>query len=499
MTQVRVRFAPSPTGYLHIGGARTALYNWLYARKHGGEFLLRIEDTDAERSNVESAQAILDQLQWLGINWDIGPNYQSRNLDAHRAAAFRLVESGHAYRCFATAEELDAKREEAIRNKVAYKYDGQYRDFPPEKTQEYLAAGKPCTIRFKVPRDGGSVIVEDAIQGRIEKAYADLEDFVILRSDGTPLYLLSNCVDDAMDGVTHVIRGQDGLANTPKQILLYRALGHPVPAFAHMSLTLDMAGRKISKRVHGRAVSVGFFRDRGFLPWALCNALVLLGWSPGDDREYFTREELIAAFSLEGCNRANSKFGIVEEEKLAEGLREWTDAKALRMNATYLRQLPRAELLPLVREHLEQEGLWDAAYERERADWFAATVDLIRERFFTLRDFVTIGRCYFADDFPFDADAVAKNLKKDPRTAGFLARLADAYEALPGWDEAVLEAALRALAGEIGVKAGLLINGARTALTGQSVGPGMFHVIIALGRERTLRRLRDAGERTASL
>jgi glutamyl-tRNA synthetase len=496
MDPVRVRFAPSPTGYLHIGGARTALYNWLFAKKHGGTFILRIEDTDAERSTVESASAILDQLAWLGLTWDVGPNYQSRNLEAHRAAAYRLLETGHAYRCFATEEELDAKREEAIKSKVAYKYDGAYRDLPREEGDRLAAAGKPFTIRFRVPRGGGSVVLEDVIQGRIEKAYEDLEDFVILRSDGTPLYLLSNCVDDAMDGVTHVIRGQDGIANTPKQILLYRALGHPVPTFAHMALTLDMQGRKISKRIHGRAVSVGFFRERGFLPWALCNALVLLGWSTGDDREYFSRDELVAAFSLEGCNRANSKFGIVEEEKLGEGARDWTDAKALRINATYLRQLPLPELLPLVREWLTREDLWDADYEGGRAEWFARTVDLIRERFFTLRDFVTVGRCYFSDDYPVDPDAVKKNLQKDPRTVEYLGRLADVFAAVDPWEEAGLETALRKLADDLGVKAALLINGARTLVTGQSVGPSMFHVLMTLGRERTVDRLRRGAPRT---
>ena len=498
MSEVRVRFAPSPTGYLHIGGARTALYNWLFARKHGGAFVLRIEDTDAERSTVESAQAILDQLRWLGLDWDEGPNYQSTNVEKHKEAARRLLEEGKAYRCFCTREELEAKREIASRNKADYRYDGTCRRLSPADVEANLAAAKPFVVRFKVPQKGGSVVFEDMIQGPNEKAHADLEDFVILRSDGRPLYLLSNCVDDAVDRITHVIRGQDGMANTPKQVLIYQALGHPVPRFAHMALTMDMKGRKISKRVHGLSVSVGFFRDRGFLPWALCNALILLGWSAGDDREYYTREELVEAFNLEGCTRTNSKFGVVEEDKITDGMRDWTDAKALRINATYLRRMSLDDLLPLVREVLMDEGIRDPSRDAEPSGRFRDTVDLIRERFFTLRDFATLGRSYFSDEFDFDEAAVRKNLKKNPDTPEHLLRLADAYEAAENWDLETLERVLRELAEESGVKAGVFINGARVALTGQPVGPGMFHVMMALGRERTIRRLRDVGAKAAS-
>lgn len=494
MSEVRVRFAPSPTGYLHIGGARTALYNWLFARKHGGKFVLRIEDTDAERSTEASANAILDQLKWLGLDWDEGPNLQTENLEFHKQSIDQLVEDGHAYRCFCTTEELAQKREHARKEKLDFRYDGTCRDLPDEEVAKRVAARQPFVVRFKVPRKQ-TIAFDDLIQGHNEKSTEDIEDFVILRSDGRPLYILSNCVDDATDGITHIIRGQDGMANTPKQILLYRALGKPEPRFAHMALTLDMKGRKISKRVHGLAVSVGFFRDRGFLPWALCNALVLLGWSAGDDKEYYTREELIQAFSLEGCSNVNSKFGLVKEEEITDELREWTDPKALRINATYLRGLPLDELLPLVKKELVEAELWDNEYTDSKAQWLASTVDLIRERYFTLKDFTTLGRPFFSDDFLFEENAVNKNLKKIPETIDYLEKLAEALKALDGWTHDELENSLRAFAEGLGVKAGLIINGTRTAITGQAVGPGIFDILLTLGKEKTIMRLQEVGNK----
>jgi glutamyl-tRNA synthetase len=293
---VIVRFAPSPTGYLHIGGARTAIFNYLYARKTGGKFILRIEDTDFERSTEKAIDGILDGLKWLGLDWDEGPNFQSRFIDAHRETAERLLKSGHAYKCFCTKEELDAKREQARSQKETYQYDRACRRLSREEIEEKERAGIPFTIRFRVPEGPGAVRFNDVVYGPIEKQYADLDDFVIVRSNGQPLYVLSNAVDDMRDGITHVIRGQDGLANTPKQVLIYQALNAPVPRFAHMSLTLDPQKAKISKRLHGEAVAIHFYREHGFLPWALVNFLVLLGWSPGDSREYFTRPELIEAF-----------------------------------------------------------------------------------------------------------------------------------------------------------------------------------------------------------
>ncbi|MCG8619437.1 MAG: glutamate--tRNA ligase, partial [Desulfobacterales bacterium] len=282
--QVVVRFAPSPTGYLHIGGARTAIFNWLYARQTKGKFILRIEDTDAERSTKESIQGIVDGLKWLGLNWDEGPNFQSAYIKDHQAAAEKLVASGHAYKCFCTREDLDRKREAAVAAKQTYLYDGTCRKLTPEQVATKETEGQPFTIRLKVPRDGGSLVFEDAVYGRVEKQFEDLEDFIIVRSNGNPLYILSNAVDDIRDRVTHIIRGQDGLANTPKQILLYQALGAPLPVFAHMSLTLDPKKAKISKRRHGEMVAIHYYRAQGFLPWAFVNFLVLLGWATTDSR-----------------------------------------------------------------------------------------------------------------------------------------------------------------------------------------------------------------------
>jgi glutamyl-tRNA synthetase len=298
MTEVRVRFPPSPTGYLHIGGARTALLNWLYARKTGGKFILRIEDTDAERSTQESIEGILDGLRWLGLDWDEGPYFQTEYAADHIQAAQRLIQSGHAYKCFCTKEDLDAKREAAMVAKKDVRYDGACRNLTPEEIAAKEAAGIPSVVRFRVPEKQGNAGYDDKVLGRIEQSYSEISDFVIVRSNGNPLYLLCNVVDDIRDRITHIIRGQDHKDNTIRQVLLYEALGAPIPVFAHMPLTLDTQKAKISKRSHGEIVAVQWYRANGFLPWAVVNFLCLLGWSPGDDREIFSREELIEAFTL---------------------------------------------------------------------------------------------------------------------------------------------------------------------------------------------------------
>jgi len=308
MTEVRVRFPPSPTGYLHIGGARTALLNWLWARKNNGKLILRIEDTDAERSTQESIEGIIDGMNWLGLDWDEGPYFQTEFSDEHKKAADQLVASGHAYKCFCTKEELDQKREAAMAARKDVRYDGTCRNLTPEQVAEKEARGIPYVIRFKVEQREGKVAYEDKILGTIERAYDDIEDFVIVRSNGKPLYLLCNVVDDIRDRITHIIRGQDHMSNTTRQVLLYQALDAPIPVFAHMPLTLDLQKRKISKRSHGEIVAVQFYREKGFIPWALCNFLALLGWNPGTDQEIFSREELIETFTLERIGKVNSVF-----------------------------------------------------------------------------------------------------------------------------------------------------------------------------------------------
>ncbi|MGD9033235.1 MAG: glutamate--tRNA ligase [Desulfobacteraceae bacterium] len=484
---VVVRFAPSPTGYLHIGGARTAIFNWLFAKKRGGKLILRIEDTDVERSSEDSIQGIIRSLKWLEITWDQGPFFQSHFIDDHLEAAQKLLQSGDAYKCFCTKEDLERKRETARKQKGSLQYDGTCRGLSPSEIREKEVSGTPYTIRLRVPRGEGAVRFNDIVYGGIEKKYEDMEDFVIVRSNGQPLYVLSNAVDDIRDGITHVIRGQDGLANTPKQILIYKALGAAVPEFAHMSLALDPKKAKISKRRHGEMVSVQFYREHGFLPWAFVNFLALLGWSTPESKQIFSREELIEAFSLEGISRANCVFDVRHNDP-----KFFTDPKAVSINAHYLRKLPVGEIEPYVQSELEKQGLWDPEYAGAKRPWFLGTIDLIRTRFNLTTDFVTLGRAYFSDDYPIDSKALKKNVLKHRTLKECFPLLADRLEALEAFTLEETELLIRAMAEELEVKAGTLINGIRTAVTGQAVGPGLFHVLIALGQRRVTERLRRA-------
>lgn len=487
--EIRVRFAPSPTGYLHVGGARTAVYNWLFAKKTGGKFILRIEDTDAERSTEDSINGILEGLEWLGLNWDEGPFFQSKNIDHHIDAAKKLLETGHAYKCFCTKEELDAKREEAAQNKSDMKYDGTCRNLRPEEITEKEARGIPYTVRLKIPQNGGAVKFKDEVYGFIEKKYEDIEDFIILRSNGQPLYVLSNAVDDIRDGITHIIRGQDGLANTPKQILIYEALGASIPVFAHISLTLDTKKAKISKRKHGEQVAVHFYRDHGFIPWAFVNFLVLLGWSTPESQQIFSKEELIEQFSLDGLNKSNSIFDIRTDDP-----KFFTDPKAISVNAHYIKNMPVEELAPYVKTEFEKQGIWDSDYEGNKKEWFYEAIDLLRERYHYTTDFTSLGRSFFSDDFIFDEKAVQKNLLKNDILKKLLPALAEKFSAMEGFDEKEIEDIMRAMIEEQGVKAGVLINGVRTAVTGQAVGPGIFELLAILGKERVIARLKKVGE-----
>ncbi len=484
---VVVRFAPSPTGYLHIGGARTALFNWLFARKNDGIFILRIEDTDAERSTEESIKGIIDGLAWLGLKWDKGPYFQSQYIQDHLDAAKTLLLSGDAYKCFCSKEELDQKREYARIEKRPLQYDGTCRNLTPKEVATKEEAGIPYTVRLKVPRVEGAVRFKDEVYGFIEKRYEDIEDFVIVRSNGRPLYVLSNAVDDIHDGITHIIRGQDGLANTPKQILIYRALGEKIPMFAHMPLTLDTQKTKISKRKHGEIVAVQFYKEHGFLPWAFVNFLALLGWSTSESQQIFTREELIAAFSLQGINKSNAVFDARKDDP-----KFITDPKAISLNAHYLRNLMIEEIEPFVKAELEQAGIWDPSYDGAKHDWFRKTIDLIRGRFHFTTDFVSLGRAYFSEDFAMDPKALEKNIRKHEQLKKCLPILADRFEAIEAFTLEETERVIRDTAERCGVKAGILINGARTAVTGQAVGPGIFDVFIAIGQERVVGRLRKA-------
>ena len=490
MSSVRVRFAPSPTGYLHVGGARTALYNWLFARHVGGVFILRIEDTDVDRSKPELTAAILESLEWLGLTWDEGPVYQSQRLERYREMALNLERSGHAYRCFCTPEELQAKRAQAEAERRAWKYDGACRALSAAERELRRAEGRPWAIRFRVP-DSGQTSFEDQVFGHIEVDHRDLEDFVLLRSDGHPTYHLGVVADDLDLRVTHVIRGADHISNTPKQILMYRALEAPVPAFAHLPLILGPDKQRLSKR-HG-ATSVGAYREQGVLPEALVNFLALLGWTPPGQKEIVPIEEMIRDFELTAVSKSNAVFDL---EKLA-----W-------MNSEYVRCLPAERLLPLVEKELASAGLLresgvgsqkSEATDREslEEDRFKRSVLLLQSRARTVKDFSGAFRAFFTDDFEYDPEAEEK-FWKDAALPALLDTLAERLAATEPFDLAGTEKTLRSLAEEKGVKAGLLINATRVALTGQAVAPGLFEVMLALGRERVISRLHRAAARLRS-
>lgn len=481
-----VRFAPSPTGYLHIGGARTAVFNWLFARRHGGKFILRIEDTDADRSTAASIEGIVESLKWLGIGWDEGPCFQSRFAEEHRLAAQRLLDQKMAYRCFCSSEQLEQKREQARAANRSWMYDGTCRKLSAQAAARRSADGEPFTIRLKVPRTEGQVGFQDAVCGSVEVNFREIEDFVLVRSNGQPLYVLSNAVDDIRDGITHVIRGQDGLANTPKQILIYQALGAPLPVFAHMSLTLDPQRAKISKRRHGERVAIHYWRQCGFLPWAMVNFLVLLGWSTSDAKEIFTPEELTAAFGLEGISRSNCVLDLRDNHA-----RSFADPKALSINTHYLRSMPVADLLPHVREQLVGANLWKPEFEGDQRLWVEQVIDLARSRFQLTSDFVTLGGAYFSDDFPLDPPAVEKHLKGKPEVLECLQALATKIEQLSPYDTLSLEKCIRQAAGESQLKVGALVNAIRTAVSGQAVGPDFLEMLVVMGQEKVARRLAD--------
>ncbi len=490
---VRVRFAPSPTGYLHIGAARSALFNWLYAKKVGGKFLLRIEDTDLQRSTEESTRSIIDGMQWLGLIHDEEIVFQSANADKHRAAANKLVDEGKAYRDFtpkaqrddATVKQGIAARARAQSEEGTGHRDNPFRDLSKEESDKRAVAGEPFAVRLKIGHEGKTQF-NDLVFGPQEREYSEIEDLVLLRSDGHPLYNLSVVIDDIEMGITHVIRGQDHLTNTHKQVLLYEALGASVPQFAHLPLILAPNKGKLSKRKHGEVVSLTTYRDRGFLPEAFRNFLALLGWAPSNGKEMLSVDELIAEFSLEHIHRSPAVFNFQENDA-----RHWTDEKALWMNAEYIRTLPVAELLPFVKDELRANKLWREEYDDDERDWLLKVIDLIRQRFFTLKDFSGQGRAYFSDDFDFEEAAVQKNLKKEPRLKELLPQLADRLEESEPFSVETAEATLRKFADEAGVKAGLLINGSRTMLTGQAVGPSMFEVFDILGQKRSVERLRS--------
>jgi glutamyl-tRNA synthetase len=472
---LRVRFAPSPTGYLHIGSARTFIFNWLYARRHGGTMILRIDDTDVERNTQASLDSIFDGLNWLGLGWDEF-HRQSERLELHRRTAWELFEKGYAYRDFTPAASGD---EEAQESGPDRRYPGM-RGLSREESDRRAAAGEPFVLRFLTPRGGtrDTVLFHDAVYGEQSKACADIEDFALLRSNGMPTYHMASCADDVDLRISHVIRGQDHLSNTFKHILIFEALGAPLPAFAHLPLLIAPDGAKLSKRKHGPVVSVTTYRDAGFLPVAYVNFLCLLGWSPKDNREWMSLEELTAAFGFEGINRGNAVVNFREDDPL--------DPKAVWLNGQHLRSMPVEQLAPMVRAELDRAGL-AGPYEEA---WFRKTVDAIRTRYHTLKDFPVRGRAYFSDDFDFSPEALAQ--LNEPGARELVHELGARLERRNGFGEQAAEVELRALAAERGVKAGLVMNASRAALSGQSVGPNITAVFGAVGRERAIARLKRA-------
>jgi len=477
---IRVRFAPSPTGYLHVGGARTALFNWLFARRHGGVFVLRIEDTDVERSSPEMVDGILDGLRWLGLDWDEGPSiggphapyFQSERLDRYRAMVDRLLQQGSAYYCYCTAEELKARREAGEQATGGWKYDRLCCRLTPDEVTARERERRPRAVRFKVP--DGAVAFDDLVHGPIEIDGANIEDFVVARSDGQPTYQLSVVSDDMDMQITHVVRGDDHISNTPKQILLYRACGAAVPQFAHVPLILGPDKKRLSKR-HG-ATSVMEYARQGFVPEAMTNFLALLGWSPGSDRELFTRDELVEAFTLDGISGGNAVFN---PDKL-----DW-------FNQQHIARLAPGELAQRLKPRLEAAGLWDDEYVGERHAWFFAVVELLKPRVKRLDDFVEQGRIFFSSSVVFDHAAVEKHLRVDGMGA-HLRAIDAAFAALPTFDPGSIEGALRLTAEARGVKAATLIHAVRVAVTGKTVSPGLFDVLALVGRDRVHERLSAA-------
>jgi glutamyl-tRNA synthetase len=487
---MRVRFAPSPTGYLHVGGARTALFNWLLARRHGGVFVLRIEDTDAERSSDEMVDGILDGMRWLGLDWDEGPKiggphepyFQSQRLDRYRALVDRLLSSGDAYYCYCTPEELKAKREAAggDRRDNVWRYDRTCCALTPAAIAARESEQRPRAVRIKVPE--GEIAFTDRVHGPISFHGANLEDFVILRSDGHPTYQLSVVADDIDMGITHVVRGDDHISNTPKQILIYRAAGAPIPEFAHVPLILGPDKKRLSKR-HG-ATSVMEYARQGYLPEAMTNFLTLLGWSPGaGDQEMFTRQELIDVFALEGISGGNAIFN---PEKL-----DW-------FNQQYIMRLAPSDLAQRVRPSFEAAGIWRDDLLGDRHAWFYAVLELFRPRAKRLGDIAEQARWFFVDPIEIDPAAADKHL----RAAGIgdhLLALDAAFAKAPSFDVQTLEAILRDTAEARGVKAATLIHAVRVAVTGKSVSPGIFDVLALLSRELVHIRLTAAARESSRI
>ena len=474
MTPPRLRFAPSPTGYLHVGGARTALFNWLYARKHGGQFLLRIEDTDKARGTEESTRAIFEGMRWLGMGWDEEVVHQGDNVDRHRTDAEGMLREGTAYRCFCTSADLDERRKAAESLGGAFKYDRRCDRLTAADVASRVATGTPSVVRFRVPE--GTTGWTDLVHGDISFPNKDIEDFVVLRTDATPIYNLAVVSDDIAMRITLVMRGDDHISNTPKQIMLYRALGAELPQFAHLPMILGADGKKLSKR-HG-ATAVADWQHEGILPQAMLNFLALLGWSPGGEfDEVMTLDEMTAKFSADGLRKTAAVFDV---KKL-----EW-------MNGQHLAKMALGDLAPIVSRKLVAAMIATEADLLRRTDWLLRLLDLLRVRARTVDDIVRQARPFFGESVTYEETAAAKAWKDAADARAVLTAAHEALAAAPSWDAAVLESTLKALGEARGLATGKLFGPMRVALTGEANSPGMFDVLVVLGRDRSLARLAAA-------
>lgn len=477
--QVRVRFAPSPTGSPHIGNIRTALFTWLFARRHRGVFILRIEDTDRARYVEGSVQEIMDSLRWLGLDWDEGPYFQSQRLPLYGEVAERLVAMGHAYRCYCTPERLEELRKQQEAAKQPTGYDRKCRYLSAEERQKLDAQGTPYVIRFAMPLEGTTVF-QDVIRGELRFENALLDDFVMLKSDGYPTYHLASVTDDHDMGITHVIRGEEWISSTPRHVQMYQALGWEMPVFAHLPMILGTDRKKLSKR-HGSVQFVEYIQQ-GYLPEAMFNFLALLGWSADEDRELYTREELIERFDLSG---------VLDHPAIFDG------QKLLWMNGVYIRRKPIDELARLCLPYLQEAGLMPVEPSPEQMEYAQRVIALEAERMKLLSEVVALTDYFFRDTLAYEPKGVRKWLTQ-PYVPQMLEMLIARYNALEPFDLQNIEATTRAVAEELGVSAAHVIHPTRVAVSGRTVGPGLFEMIEVMGKERVLKRLRTALEMVRS-
>ena len=479
---VRVRIAPSPTGYLHLGLGRTALFNWLFARHNNGTFILRVDDTDVERSTEESLENIIDSFRWLGIDFDegvgiggdFGPYRQSQRLDIYHEYAQKLLEKGAAYYCYCTKEELEEERKQAKAQRKPYIYSGKCRSLSPEEKKKHKMEGRKPSIRLRV--EDKIITVNDLVKGNVEFKTGLLGDFILVRPSGMPMYNFASAVDDMLMEISHIIRADEHLTNTPKQILIYEAFDSPLPKFAHVPLVLGQKGDKLSKR-HG-ATSVEEYKKQGYLPEAMINYLVRLGWSYDDQEEVFSIDELIEKFTLDRVGRSG---GIFDQQKL------------LWLNSEYIQKMDIDARTNAVIPFLREAGLLEGDVSPDKSEWIKEVVTAVGDRLKTLPQIVDYAGAFFVDKLEYDEKAVQKRLKKD-YVPQMLEDLKVKLQAADPFDEANLEAVIRAFAEESGLSASKIIHPLRVALTGKSVGPGIFETVYLLGRERAIQRLIKAIE-----